>query len=507
MSRQKRYIKVSMILGLTAVLFLAGCQTKPGELPQENLEVESENPQETMGSPEEAEAVYVPVVSLERQETEIYEEGSDQSLVSASWEIPVIVSTVEGEEALTLRQEMEAWRAQQLDAFEETVAAYEADARAYLASMENPEEAEFYGYHTNTFTNYTRVDSKVLSFRQMYGNFNGGDYEYSYAGMTFDVETGQQLTLQQMLKEDVDWEEFQTFLEETCGKSKINWYLDGAGLAVIFNPGELGEGTVESFVTIPYTSLAEWVKPEYCGLAVGSGVLPVDIAAPMEVAEGEIQEIILTSEIVTEDPWVTQTTLQVGEQKEGWEGISLVGSARILRQANGRVFVAYDTDMASDDYVTFVYEITGGEILKVLETDISNSLDEGYVSPDILRLRTRLNILGTYSAAADYEIQEDGHLKLMTEVYELENEGTWRLLTTTRELPVTIDGEETMLPVGSQIRLTAIDKNGTVWYREEGTGTEGEIHYTSGDEFGNEWPICIDGLEDFEYFEMLPYAG
>lgn len=129
------------------------------------------------------------------------------------------------------------------------------------------------------------------------------------------------------------------------------------------------------------------------------------------------------------------------------------------------------------------------------------------VSPDGMTLRAHLDVLGTYYAYMDYEIGESGALTQTEDVFEILQDGyAWRVLTTMKELPVTVDGETTMLPEGSRIRITGTDNEGTASFTDEDTDAAGSILYERGD--GDDaWTLYIDGVSEYEYFEMIPYAG
>ncbi len=72
-----------------------------------------------------------------------------------------------------------------------------------------------------------------------------------------------------------------------------------------------------------------------------------------------------------------------------------------------------------------------------------------------------------------------------------------------KDLPVTLAGAETTIPVGSVLKITGTDNAGTAYFRLD-TGETGTISYVRDDE---QWQLLIDGLSENEYFEMVPYAG
>lgn len=89
------------------------------------------------------------------------------------------------------------------------------------------------------------------------------------------------------------------------------------------------------------------------------------------------------------------------------------------------------------------------------------------------------------------------------EIYDSE---IMRIMTIKQELPVEMDGEMRTLPVGAQIRLTGTDNVGVATFKEEVTGLEGKIYFTKGDGT-NSWGTYIQGKQDMEYFEFVPYVG
>ena len=99
-----------------------------------------------------------------------------------------------------------------------------------------------------------------------------------------------------------------------------------------------------------------------------------------------------------------------------------------------------------------------------------------------------------------YAILEDGSLEEATQMCPV---ASYFEMTVTKDLPVTIDGKETTLPVGSKLSITGTNLVDTVTF-ETSDGITGSIQVTPDEEnFG--W--LIDGISENEYFEMVPYAG
>ena len=172
---------------------------------------------------------------------------------------------------------------------------------------------------------------------------------------------------------------------------------------------------------------------------------------------------------------------------------------------DGRTFLVFDADYASDDFVTFVFELKDRLLV---ECDRREGLSIDTVNTDSLKGRMHLDMLGTYGGQMDYTPGPDGQLEASGSWYEIPESGSpWQELHVVRELPVRIGEEETTLPAGSVIRITAADDEGTVRFRELSTGLEGEITGERGTGGEDSWKLYIDGIPEDEYFETLPYAG
>jgi len=510
MKKQKKWGKTGFLLLIAGMLFLMGCQKEQAENPvrEENSEiaenVENANNAEQQEQPQET--LETPVLALEYLESNRYAEDGEQLLVSGSCELPT-VQPVDGRETHPeLRMALEDWSLKQADRLWETVDQYEMDAWAQWEQMQREPEmfGEFYGYSTSSRIEYTRADDRVVSFQMLGSDYTGGAHGmYAYSGATFDAVAGKQLTIEDLLQEGADFEAFCAEVSEYCIRKLEEtyseylftdyaemvreemgnllqgdaWYLNAAGIDLVFNPYMVGPYVMGAvFVTIPYEELEGSLRPEYAAFSrVGAARLPID----------------------------TAEELAGPEQPEGSAGLR---TAYLLRQKNGREFLIFDMDLASADYVTSVYEIADGEIRKTDETEMGASLNPGYLNAEAVSLYVRMDLLGTYQAQMLYTLGEDGNLEQTGDLYEFRKDMSWGLLTVVRELPVTIEGEETSLPVGTQLRLVAADGEGTAWF-ETTDGVTGELSYTRGDGENTTWPVYIDGVSETEYFEDLPYAG
>lgn len=513
MKGRKMYRKSVIFLMLTALLAAVGCGTEQKDLEETRREEEHAKvrEEETMGAESVIEETsYVPVATVNIAASRSFYPKNEYVLVDAYGEFPSVALTLEGEQYPEIREAVENWSRAREEGFQETVNDYDIYAQEHLEMLLEEAEGEnvvFHGYSTYCYLEYTRADRKVLSFCQMYSDYTGGAHgNYAYEGTTFDVATGKELELADLLQEETTQEmfcetagsliagkleemhpeglysDYETVIRESLEQGG-NWYLDASGITFIFNPYEIGPYAMgPSFVPLGQEELANMIKPEYLELSEeGMARLPEE-----ELEAYELPEF----------------TGSAGE-----ENYFRIGNGYIIHKESGQEFLVFDVDMASDDYITYIYEMTENGLVKRDETTICSSINPAYMNPEMLELQVRVDALGTYSARVYYNLNEEGKLESEEGPWELENDVTWRTLTTTRELPVIFDGKNENLPAGSQICLTAVDLEGIVWFQETDGGREGEIHFTRGNDEASSWPIYIDGLEEFEYFEELPYAG
>lgn len=418
--------------------------------------------------------------------------------------------------------------------------------KAFGESMDLYEEAaleemqyavDFRGYSASVESSAERIDSSVISIKSFHYAFTGGVHgNYGSVGVTFDAKTGAVLSFWDLAKDKkafaeatlescltqvsaeygdglyVDYEE----IIRDVWAEEPNWYLDGTGITVMFTPYEIGPYAMgEVYVTLPYQELADLMKPEYqmgCqpGVAVLTEGTTAAICLEKESSEKESSKK-QTVKIYAENPGAgtvdngfQKILLEVGDKTERVAELGRLSGIYLLRREDGRSFLLFDGDMASDDYITFVYEITDGVIQKVQELPMGTSIRPDGVTLQGVQLGIRVDSLGTYIAYGDYQTTEAGTLEPTGEWMTIVPMYEAHVLTATRDLPVVVNGSKSVLPAGSRLQIIGTNGKDILRYRMVDDAQEGEIHYTRGE---NGWPIYIDGVSETEYFDDLPYAG
>ncbi|MCC8046354.1 MAG: DUF3298 and DUF4163 domain-containing protein [Clostridiales bacterium] len=459
-----------------------------------------------------------PRISIETLDQSWYSEDGSQWIVYAECDSV----SVDGDGCEALAEAVCEWNEEQTESFWSFCAEL-AESAGEDALYEDWGSDSYY-YNAWREAELTRVDESVLSLVIWEYAYTGGAHgNYGYTSVTFDVASGEILQLTELLEDAEGFcdsaeayivealeteygDELFGGYEETVAAmwdTELTWYLDAEGITFVFDPYELGPYSMgAASVTCPYEIVAAYMKTAYSGIN-GTGLGRFSANTDVETAAGTLRLS------VEEDPEYSmlQISLQLNGETACADEFGSFGDAYLLVLSNGRSFVLFDADYMSDDYVTFLYEITDGSI--TLRSRLEGvSLQEGTVGTEVLTLRVHLDVLGTYSAYMDYVIGEDGTLMQTEDVFEIRTDGySFRILTVIRELPVTMDdGQAATLPVGTRIRITGSDDAGTAYFRDEDSGEKGSISYErgSGDDT---WTLYIDGVSEYEYFEMIPYAG
>lgn len=434
---------------------------------------------------------------------------------------------VSGEGYEAVSASVSSWFAQKEDGFREIRDSYEEYASEVLT-----DGVHFYPYASTVSCSSPRADGSVISLKCSFYEYSGGAHgNYGSEGAVFDVSSGEQIsfweltsdreafskrTLDGVLQKAVEGYADGLFpdYEDTIRsiwQEEPNWYLDAAGITVIFQPYEIGPYAMgEVYITLPYGEYEDLLKPQYL-MGKHAGVSVITEGVEAQVSLGMTSEERTTICLYAETSGSTENTpgpsrylLEVGEQTEVVGQYERLGSIHLLQREDGRSFLMFDGDMASDDYLTYVYEITDGQIMKTYESGDFATVRQGTVTLQGMQLGVRVDALGTYTAYGDYVLTQEGTLEQAGQWYTIDTVYDSQVLTTVQELPVTADNGDTVLPAGSRLRIIGTDGQSIMRYRLENSVEEGEIHFTRGEE---NWQIIINGVNETEYFEELPYAG
>lgn len=382
-------------------------------------------------------------------------------------------------------------------------------------------EYDFINYSCDQSFSLGRVDADVVSLRMYSYIYSGGAHgNYGATGYTFDVESGNLLALEDILADkegfyseatgyivDVLYEEHGKELFSDYAKSvEENWtnghgpeyYLDASGIVIPFNPYSVGPYVMgDTQVTLSYKRFGKYMDPRYLP---PHGMLAAPVAKNEDISSALGLNGPVMIEVVEDDYEFNGITVISGTASDESIEAERFVAAYVLRTEPDDCLLAVSADYASDDLVTCLYRIGNDQITMIGEPMDGLLITGRQIGPDGIEMEKHLDVLGTYSSNMLYTIGADGTLTPTEDVYRIDTDFE---MTVTRELPVTIDGAQTTLPVGSTLKITGTDDNGTAHFRT-GEGREGTIAYTSNE---GEWGLYIDSVSENEYFEMIPYAG
>ena len=545
---KKRMLLFGMAIWMAAAL--AGCGDDTTDSTHQNTaadQEQSENAAEetqTDANIEQA-ATGAPVIWLEHQQKDWHSEDDTKWLMHA--ENQLIYASIPGNDAAAQKindwSEAEAesvWKAGEEMASE--AADYIKESAEYATDYQN-DYTDSYCY--NRFVTYSimRADAQVISLESLDSSYLGGAHgNYYYEGTTFDTMTGEELKIQDIVTDmpsfrlqatkDIDkylqenysdglFEDYQDTVEQIWeGEDGFNWYLNKSGIMVIFNPYAVGPYAMGSVtVPLPYSAYASYLNQDYTTpetTSAGNGELAEETVTKIRTSrlEGGAQvnygDLNVYMDQKNEFGGGT-LTIELNEQKEQTEYFDRLCDSQILYLEDGRVFVLLVADHASDDYELFLYEVTDRK-LKMTDQQDNLFLGDGSVSAGgrkngMLMLQKNVNVFGSYQCSMTYSIGDDGKLVPDEEFFQVDIDNyPYSVLTVTRELPVSVNGGQTTLQTGTQIRITGTNDAGIALFETTDGKVSGEIHYTE-PEGDSEFYHKINGITEDQYFESIPYAG
>ena len=520
--------KLALIL-LAGTLFLSACQfsgqdnsdgSGGGEQGASSAGGEAAENDPTGDGASEATGLSLPTISIDSSTVQRYTEDGETLLVEISRDNLTLSGDGYEKAAETVR-ELFYCTEEELSAQADNLVDMAMDQ--YMATKDQDNWFSPYGY-SSTYE-ITRLDTDVLSVKGFSYDYEGGAHGYGAEwGTTIDLKSGSELALSQLAvdahsfinkvleivlkdlserqEEDELFDSYESYVEEHI--EETNWYLDAEGIVLVYTPYEIGPYASGSIaVRVSYDEVTEYMKAEYLPPQANYiSRLPMNHEVIAELSDGVCTVLWQMEHVGPYDDFETSVTVNGGESLV--EPFVSVQHAYLMRRPDGKTFLIFDMDWASDDYETFVYELSTDGAMQT--ADIWAALDEKNISMDGMVLRFSIDVLGTYTSKMSYSLTENGGLEPLENVFTFTPNREWQGLTTVRELPVTVNGQQTTLPAGTSLFINATDNAGTAWFiTDDESGTiSGEIHY---ERMEDDYQLYIDGISEYEYFEMLPYAG
>ena len=506
--RMKRLTALLMIM----MLVCSGCAGTEEQMIKEEAEIIVE---EVVEEPEEvvSETVPLKVQTATNQKTYYLEDG-----VTPYFYLQYSDVSVEGSDFEKLERSVEDWsveRSENLRSVHETF--------LERAAAEAKDNEEFHGYTLYQEVSVARVDERIVSLLDDIHQYTGGANSTFYReGINFDAQSGTKLDLKDLLNEydafieDANTriigelerfygeEMFEDYIETIEGMwqnaSEPEWYLDATGIVIVLQEWLVGPTTMGSpEIHLPYQEFGRYIKDQYL-LGNADGVAHIEKNEEVYLELFHVEDPVpMMLEYEWED-YQANCALWLGEQKINISDFASLEDAYLVR-TDGEVYCLVEMDMASDDYITFLYRLTNGVIEEAVQ--VGAAIDAGNINPDEIVMEAWVYFLGTYGGLKTYRFAENHGFTTEDEEYILF--GNTTVLTTTVDLPVILEGTENTLPAGSHIVLTATDGESYVKFQIQETGQNGKMEVQRGEE--ETYQLFIDGMDEYECFEMLPYAG
>lgn len=526
---RKKYLILWMAVAI--VSGMTGCGKKTEDVPvstqaeasvteedteqedQESSEVEKEDvgQDETGGEDvSKEEAADVPELSFT---THYYDAGEDNQYLYGKYQ----TAEVRGDMYPELKASVAEWFGTYEANYKDDVEKFLPDARMQAEDMGEDFMKFSYEYSANA----TRVDANITSIALDESTYTGGAHGYDYLyGVTFDTKTGKELQFSDLgdIREEVksyvddriqkereqgaSFEVYEDSIDEILDNP--SWYLDGIGFNIVFNAYDIGsyaEGRI--VIAVPYEKLPGFEKEYLPSGNVMFARMSPSAVADMDVdGDGETESVEICTEY--DDNGETVLGVKVNEKSLELGTCSYMRSAYYAKCDNKRSYILISCDMMSDDYCTYLVEVTDGE------PTFCERLDVGEVNcifNDGVMISGYVYTLGTYSGLRRYTFA-GGAFEAVDERFTFENGkgGSARsgpVLKQALTVQVDEDGEmiEKELEAGTRIYPVNTDGEGVIGFELE-DGTYGEIAFERRD-----GTLYIDDISEYDLFDELPYVG
>lgn len=524
---KKRYFAFFMAAALT--LGMAGCGKEAenvskdkdtvvetsgeddtdGEQVEDNVSVEDES----TDKPDDGVQTKVSDAPTLHFTTKYYDAGENYNYIYGKYALAEVV----GDNFPKLKDAVAEWFADYENNYNSMIEQSVSDAVSQAEDMGD----DFYAYSYEYSANAARLDGNVTSIVFEEYTYQGGAHGYDYLyGVTFDTKTGKELQFADLgdIREDVksyldgqiqkkrdegaSLELYEEYIDDIL--EKPSWYLDGIGLSIVFNAYEIGsyaEG--RTVITIPYNQMSGFNKEyQVTGSSIFAQLFP-DSPAEMDVNGDDILEQVEISSKYDEND-ETMLSVKVNDLSLELGTCSYMTNSYYAKCENGRSFVMVSCDMMSDDYGTFLVEVTDGvpKLCENFGVGEVNSISNGGVL-----ISGNIYVLGTYRGVRAYTFEEGSFLPA-EERFTLQNDkySQYRSGPVLKEsLTVQISENDSMvekeLPAGTRIYPVNTDGESVAGFELE-DGTYGEITFERKD-----GSIYINGISEMDLFDELPYAG
>jgi len=409
----------------------------------------------------------------------------------------------------------------------------EADARGFAENGYEP-DLELYA---NEEIMVRRSDAQVLSFVNSLEIYKGGAHgDGSYTGYNFDVKTGRQLEITDVVKDrnrlgdilfemlserygDALYEEAETVLKDQL---EFNWTLDPDGINFYFAPYDLAPYAFGMMQTkILFSQEPELFTEDY-GPSKGSYVMEFGMVQPLLCdidGDGNFDELTAFSD---EDEYGSYQNLLLRLGDESYEDDNYYGYGftPMLVHMDDTHNYLYLQCMFENDYESVLqFDLAGGKIKSLgdpvpgdLRGHLESYVNEWYGSwrmvmndPDQIAQIARIDALSTYSGYRPCHINEKGEVVSDDDYWAL----TQFILTLKQDIAVDeleaetrqVNEKNVTIPKGETLQLMYTDNESYV-DAQLSDGRMVRIYLES-----EEWPQTVGGIDIQDVFDGMMFAG
>lgn len=384
----------------------------------------------------------------------------------------------------------------------------------------------------------TRADGRALSLLSSYRDYSGGAHGYyALGGVNFDSITGERLKMGDVVKdmsalpqiiydklcEKYEEEYFFVGIDYLRGAfddkdTSLSWNMDYQGITFFFNPYEIASFADGILVArIPFAEYPDLFNPYYTEVpkaySMGGGSL-FDYEYDYNGDGKQDQLGVWASDSEPEWDYVTELTVYLNDEFLSIEVGGFDYSYYIVHTAADRTYLYID-QMSENDYHTWYVVDLNSSKPKLLDHYDNvcmmylNLGDYEYgqvmlTNPDEVRIVRRLELLSTYEGKMTCSINDNGQLVEPSDWYDVSF--YFDLVSKADIAGKLVDdygmdtGKDYVIPAGATMSIIATNNVNSVDVSVNGKRVRLQVN-------DDGWPQTINGVDIYELFEELFFAG
>lgn len=308
---------------------------------------------------------------------------------------------------------------------------------AYELDQEGNDNIDFaYYFEDKVEGKILRADSVILSIEESSYYFSGGAHGiYGNLGINFDAQTGEKLTISQIVKDtdallalvkkkltenypEVQFDDLDEKLKAETVKD-LNFAVTADGIKIYFNPYELASyADGEQQITVTFAENAELFEDRYTKTPANY-VTPIDTTYPVSLdlnQDGQLETLQIVEKSDEYD--MLSWEVQLGDQT--WKDENDYGfNVDPYLVCNENHYYVYLFEGKENDYAYL--QVVDLQTMKAVDTENENAnlrphsvwqnecaVKYALTNPNAMVLETRMQAMSTYSGVKTYYVGENG---------------------------------------------------------------------------------------------------